>query len=134
LNRADRPSILIVEDDSIVAFDIQQTLVALGYDAFAIASSAEEAVACVSNRCPDIVLMDIRINGPIDGISTAQLLLDRFAVQIIYLTAHADEAMIERAERTKPCAYLLKPVKAADLTSAIATALQVHKLATPPLR
>jgi PAS domain S-box-containing protein len=114
-----RPSILIVEDERIVAKDLQQTLLDMGYDAYAIASSAEEAVACANRRRPDVVLMDIRIKGQEDGIATAAILKNLFPVSIIYLTAHADESMIDRAKRTEPFGYLLKPVKAGDLRSMI---------------
>ena len=85
-------SVLIVEDERIVAKDLQQTLNDMGYDAFAIASSADEALMRASEKCPDVVLMDIRIKGQRDGIETASLLRDRFGVPIVYLTAHADEA------------------------------------------
>lgn len=121
-------SILIVEDEGIVAKDMQQTLRELGYDAYAIASGADDAVACASERCPDLVLMDIRIKGERDGIETAQLLTDRFAVPIVYLTAHADDATLDRAKLTAPHGYLVKPVKVAELRSAIEVSLYKHSL------
>src|SRR5471032_3361012 len=77
----DAHSVLIVEDERIVAKDLQQTLAGLGYDAFAIASSAEEAIARVSERRPDVVLMDIRIKGERDGIQTAEILRRQFGVR-----------------------------------------------------
>jgi len=113
------PAILIVEDERIVAKDLQHTLLEMGYDAYAIASSAEEAVACATRKRPDVVLMDIRIKGQEDGIQTAAILKNKFPVSVIYLTAHADDAMIDRAKRTEPHGYLLKPVKAGDLRSMI---------------
>ncbi len=121
-------SILIVEDERIVAVDLQQTLNGLGYDAFAVASSSDEAVARASARCPDLVLMDIRIKGNRDGIETAEILRRRFGVPVVYLTAHADDATIERAKLTEPGAYLLKPVKSAELRSAIEISLYRHKM------
>jgi CheY-like chemotaxis protein len=111
--------VLIVEDERIVAKDLQQTLEILGYDAFAIASSADEAIARASERCPDIVLMDIRIKGQRDGIETADMLRKRFGVPVVYLTAHADETTIERAKHTEPYGYLLKPVRSAELRSVL---------------
>ncbi len=120
-------SILIVEDEGIVARDLQQTLMELGYDAFAIAASAEEALARASERCPDIVLMDIRIKGARDGIQTAEILKERFGVPVVFLSAHADEATLERAKKTEPHGYLLKPVKSAELRSAIEVALYRHE-------
>jgi PAS domain S-box-containing protein len=116
-------SILVVEDERIVAMDIQQTLRDLGYDAFAIAASSDEAVCRASERCPDLVLMDIRIKGERDGIETAQLLKNQFGVPVVYLTAHADEATLERAKVTEPFGYLVKPVKSAELRSVVEVSL-----------
>jgi|SRR5579863_1435245 len=123
-----KPSILIVEDERIVAKDLQQTLFDMGYDPFAVASSAEEAIARVSERCPDLVLMDIRIKGPRDGIETAEILKRGFDLPVVYLTAHADAATIERAKITQPHGYLVKPVKAAELNSCIEVSLFKHKM------
>jgi PAS domain S-box-containing protein len=121
-------SVLIVEDERIVAKDLQQTLAGMGYDAFAIASSAEEALSRASEKCPDLVLMDIRIKGKRDGIETAALLRERFGVPVVYLTAHADEATIERAKKTEPHGYLMKPVKSAELRSAIEVSIHKHAM------
>jgi signal transduction histidine kinase len=119
VNRNGRVAVLLVEDEQIIARDLQQTLIEMGYDAFAIADCAEAALARAAERCPDIVLMDIRIKGPLDGIQTAALLQEKFPVSVIYLTAHADAPMIERAKKTEPYGYLLKPVKAAELRAAL---------------
>src|SRR5580698_3137083 len=114
-----RPSILIVEDELILAKDLQRTLIDLGYDAFAIASSAEAAVKCAYERRPDLVMMDIRIKGPYDGIETARILKRQFSTAIVYLTAHADQAMINRAKKTEPQGYLRKPVDVMDLRTTV---------------
>jgi diguanylate cyclase (GGDEF)-like protein/PAS domain S-box-containing protein len=116
-------SILIVEDERIVAKDLQQTLNEMGYNAYAIAASAAEAVAHAESVRPDLVLMDIRIKGQQDGIDVAQILKARFNAGIIFLTAHSDDAIIERVKRSEPDGYLLKPVKAAALRSVIEIAL-----------
>ncbi|MET0414121.1 MAG: response regulator, partial [Polyangiaceae bacterium] len=105
---ASRPAILIVEDEAIVAHDLQQTLDDQGYDAFAIASSADEALARAEARNPDLVLMDIRLKGQRDGISAALELRKRFATPVVYLTAHADDRTIDRAKISEPYGYLLK--------------------------
>jgi signal transduction histidine kinase len=117
--RAAKCSILIVEDEPIVARDLQLILRDLGYDAFAIAKSADEALKRAAERCPDLVLMDIRIKGKLDGIETAEILRTRFGVSVVYLTAHADEATIERAAKTQPYGYLLKPINANELRGAV---------------
>src|SRR5262249_8553345 len=107
----------------IVAHDIQQTLVGLGYDAFAVASSAEEAWARAAERRPDVALVDVRIKGRTDGIKTAQHLQERFDVPIVFLTAHAADATRERGKQRRRRASLRKPVKSRELGSAIEIAL-----------
>jgi PAS domain S-box-containing protein len=121
-------SVMIVEDERIVAMDLQQSLTGMGYDAFAIASSADEAVARASERRPDVVLMDIRIKGKRDGIEAAEILGSRFGIPVVFLTAHADDATVERAKKTEPFAYLLKPLKSGELRSAIEISLCRHEL------
>ncbi|MEO8183350.1 MAG: response regulator [Deltaproteobacteria bacterium] len=116
-------SVLIVEDEAIVAQDLRQTLLEQGFDAFAVASSAEEAIATASDRRPDVVLMDIRIKGPTDGISAARKLRELFGMPIIYLTAHADARTLARAKSTDPSGYLLKPVNSSELKISIELAL-----------
>jgi PAS domain S-box-containing protein len=121
-------AILIVEDEGIVARDLQETLCGLGYDAFAIASSADEAILRATERCPDLVLMDVRIKGKLDGIETAEILKRRFGVAVLFLTAHADDATLARATAIEPHGYLMKPVKSAELRSAIEVSLYRHEL------
>ncbi len=121
-----RVSVLIVEDERIVARDLQQTLNEIGHDAFAIAASGEEAVTIASRRRPDVALMDVRIRGAFDGIQTARALRSLYDVPVIYLTAHADQTIMQRADRTNPVSYLLKPVRAAELKSALD--LLLHKI------
>jgi PAS domain S-box-containing protein len=118
-----RPAILIVEDELILAKDLQRTLIDFGYDAYAIASSAETAVKRADERRPDLVMMDIRIKGPLDGIQTASVLRRKYLTAIVFLTAHADEAMIERAKETEPHGYMLKPVNVVELRTTVEIAL-----------
>ncbi|HKO92615.1 MAG TPA: response regulator [Polyangiaceae bacterium] len=124
--RAKAPSVLIVEDEAIIAEDLRQTLVEQGFDAFAVAASGEEALAQAAVRRPDVVLMDIRIQGPLDGVAAAKALRERFGVPIIYMTAHADDRTLERAKSTEPLGYLLKPVQASELKISIELALHRH--------
>lgn len=119
-------SVLIVEDERIVAKDLQQTLAGMGYDALDIASSAEEALSKASVRRPDVVLMDIRIKGTLDGIDAAAVLHQRFGLRVVYVTAHTDEATLERAKKTEPYGFLVKPLKVAELRSAVEIALFKH--------
>ena len=116
-------AVLLVEDEGLVAQDLQQCLRDLGYDAYGVASSAEEAMARAAERRPDIALVDIRIKGRLDGIKTAQLLQERFRVPIVYMTGNADDTTLQRALQTRPQAFLVKPIRTAELQSAIEIAL-----------
>jgi PAS domain S-box-containing protein len=123
-----RPAILIVEDELILAKDLQRTLIDLGYDAYAIASSADAAMKRADERRPDLVMMDIRIKGPLDGIQTAIILKKRFSTAIIFLTAHADAAMIDRAKESEPDGYMLKPITPAELRTTVEIGRYKHQL------
>jgi len=124
-----RAPILIVEDERIVAKNLQQTLNGWGYDAYAIAASADEAIAHATATCPSLVLMDIRIKGERDGVAAAAVLKERFHPSLIYMTAHVDDPMVERAMKTEPDGYLVKPVKPTELNSMIKIALYRRELA-----
>lgn len=111
--------ILIVEDERIVAVDLQNTLIGMGYDAYAVASSCADALSQATQRPPEIALMDIHIKGELDGVETASILRDRYGTAVIFLTAYADDATIQRAKESEPFGYLVKPVTHAMLKSAI---------------
>jgi len=123
----DRKHILVVEDERVVARDIQRSLTDLGYEVPATAATGDQAIGLVAARCPDLVLMDIRIKGNRDGIETARILRERFDVPVVYLTAYADAPTVERAKATGPLGYLLKPVKALELRSTVELALYKHE-------
>lgn len=111
--------ILIIEDEQIVAGGLQEVLNGFGYDAYAVASSGTEALAIARDKRPDIVLMDTRINGEIDGIETAAQLRREFDTAVIFLTAMADDATVQRAKHSDPEAYLVKPVNVTTLKTTI---------------
>jgi len=118
-----RTRILVVEDESIVAKDIQSQLTRLGYSVPATAASAQEALAKAQQVRPHLALVDIRLKGDIDGIVLAHQLREQLQVPVVYLTAYADDATIERAKKTEPFGYLLKPFEERDLQTAIELAL-----------
>ena len=120
-------SVLIVEDEALLAREIQLTLQDMGYGACAIASTAQEALTRVSERCPDLVLMDIRIEGPHEGIETTKLLSILHDVPVIFLSSHTDAATLERVSKVGQHTFLAKSVKPADLRGAIETS--VHRQA-----
>ncbi len=120
--------ILIVEDESVVAWDIQETLEELGYKVVANVTSGAEAIQIPAALKPDLVLMDIRLEDEMDGITAAEQIRDRFNIPIIYLTAHADEHTWQRAIRTNPYGYLVKPFQEQQLQTTIEIALRRHQL------
>ncbi|MFZ6751009.1 EAL domain-containing protein [Undibacterium sp. Ren11W] len=118
--------VLIVEDESIVALDLQRRLIRLGYEVPRVAASHEQALKAVNEIIPHIVLMDINISGDIDGIDTAA----KIDVPVIYLTAYSEEKTLERARATKPYGFLVKPFSERELHATIQMALERHGVET----
>jgi PAS domain S-box-containing protein len=119
----EKPSIFIVEDESIVMADIVETLKSLGYRVAGTAKSGEKALEKVAETNPDLILMDIHIIGHMDGIQTASEIHKTRDTPIIYLTAYADEELLNRAKLTGPYGYLIKPYDGRELQSVIEMAL-----------
>lgn len=119
--------ILVVEDEGIVAEDISRQLKSLGYTVPAVASSGEEAIRKVFENKPDLVLMDILLKGEMDGIQATERINSAFSIPIVYLTAHPDDGLLQRAKQTEPFGYILKPFAERELYSTIETALYKHK-------
>jgi len=120
--------ILVVEDERIVAEDIKLRLNGLAYTVCGIAFSGEEAVKKIGEMRPDLVLMDIILEGSMDGIEAASLVKSRFGIPVIYLTAYADDKTLERAKMTEPFGYLLKPFEDRDLKTTIEMALYKFRM------
>ncbi len=120
--------ILIVEDEGIEALDIQGCLMNLDYCADQIVSTGEEAVRIASETTPDLVLMDIMLQGAIDGITAAEQIRVGLDIPVVYLTAYADERTLQRAKITEPYGYLVKPFKERELHIAIDMALYKHQM------
>lgn len=120
--------ILVVEDEIIIAEDMQKKLKKMGYSVPVIVSSGEDAIVNLKNNNPDLILMDIVIHGKMDGIETVEKIHSFSDVPIIYLTAYADDKTLERAKITEPFGYLLKPFKERELLITIEMALYKHKM------
>lgn len=120
--------ILIVEDENIVALDIKNRLKNLGYAVAGWATTGQDAIDQAARTSPDLILMDIRLRGEIDGITAAKQISTQFGIPVIYLTAYSDEATLQRAKVTGPYGYLLKPFEDRDLHTTIAMALYRHKI------
>lgn len=124
------PKILLVEDEGLIADDIRRRLERLGYAVPAIASSGEEAVRLARSLSCDLALMDIRLQGAMDGIAAAQRLKEELSLPVVYLTAHADQDTVGRATLTEPLGYILKPIADGNLRSSLQIALYRHRTET----
>lgn len=122
------PAIFIVEDEAIVASDIKETIIGLGYTAAGIAKSGELALEKIRDTRPDLVLMDIHLAGELDGIDTAAKVHARYDIPVIYLTAYADKILLDRAKITEPYGYVVKPYDERELHSVIEMALYKHRV------
>ena len=120
--------IFIVEDENIVALDMQKRLDKLGYSVPGIASTGPDAVKKVLETRPDLVLMDIKLIGDMDGIEAAEQILAAYSVPIVYITAYTEEATLRRAKITEPFGYILKPFEERELHINIEIALYRHKM------
>jgi PAS domain S-box-containing protein len=120
--------ILVVEDQRLIAADIENTLNKLNYDVVGNVSSGEEAISASGRLRPELVLMDVRLRGEMDGIQAAEIIRDRFNVPVVYLTANADEDTILRAKKTTPFGYLVKPFNERELRATIEIAFYTHQM------
>lgn len=118
--------IQIVEDETIIAMEVEDRLKTIGYEVTSTVASGEEAVRRAGEDNPDLVLMDIVLQGEMDGIEAAEQIQNRWNIPIVYLTAYADDETLARAKLTGPFGYLLKPFGEKDLHTAIELALYKH--------
>jgi len=125
-----KTNILIVEDESIVAKDIQHSLKKLGYTVVGICSNGDDAIKTAEEMSPDLVLMDIMLKGDMSGIEAADQIRQRMNIPVIYLTAYADESTLNKAKVTEPYGYIIKPFKEIDLHTAIEMAIYKHEKET----
>jgi PAS domain S-box-containing protein len=120
--------ILIVEDEALIAADLQSQLEDQGYSVPSIADNAEDAMRCVRRDQPALVLMDIRIRGKLNGIEAAALIRRTFHLPVIFVTAHADRETLEQAKITEPFGYIVKPFTGVNFRAQIETALWKHQM------
>jgi PAS domain S-box-containing protein len=118
--------ILIVEDENLVAMDVRRTLMKLDYEVTAITATGKDALDSAAANRPDLVLMDIGLRGPMDGIDAAQLLRDQYDLPVIYLSGNSDLSTLERAKITGPFGFVLKPFQDGELHTAIELAFYQH--------
>ncbi len=126
MNEANR--ILIVENESITALHLEKTLQKLGYSVTDVVASGKDAINAVLNNIPDLILMDISLNGDIDGIKSAIEIHKNSNIPIIFTTAYHDEDLIERAKEAKPYGYIIKPFAEREIRTILPLALNRGKL------
>ncbi len=118
--------VMIVEDEAIIASVIAGALKKFAYDVIEITDSAEMAINAALQKNPDVILMDIHLNGKMDGIAAAEAIQKQADIPIIYLTAHSDEPTLERAKKTRPYGFITKPLQEIELRTTIEMALFKH--------
>lgn len=126
--------VLIVEDEHIVAMGIKRMLITLGYTVAGIASSGEDAIRKAESTLPDLVLMDIMLKGDINGIGAAEEIKSLFDIPIVYLSACSEHKIVEKAWKTNPSGYIVKPFDERDLQKSVDVALQRHKMERQSLK
>jgi len=120
--------ILVVEDERITGMDIRQTVREFGYEPIGPVASGQDAVAVALALRPDVILMDILLKGPMDGIQAAEAIRSKYCCPVIYVTAHSDQSTLDRAKVIEPFVYILKPIDEQELHTAIEMALYQHRI------
>nr|MCU0331877.1 response regulator [Ignavibacteriaceae bacterium] len=121
-------NILLVEDEQIVAKYIEKQLTGAGYKIIASVTSGEKAIEKVTTLKPDIVLMDIKIMGSMDGVETADYIRKNHQIPVIYLTSLSDDESFQRAKKTEPFGYLIKPIDLKEFNRVVEMALYKNKI------
>jgi len=120
-------NIFITEDEQIIAEDLKLTLKRMGYDVIGIASKGKEAISMIEQTNPDLILMDIMLDGEMTGIDVARYLMDRLDIPIVYLTAYSDENTLKEASETSPYGFLCKPFEEKQLYATLEMAYHKFK-------
>ncbi len=124
-----KPRILIVEDEVVVAMDLRQQVLTLGYEPVAETRMGEEAILLAGQLQPDLVLMDINLAGEMDGIAAAEVIRSRFSIPVVFLTASTTDSFVSRAKLVAPLGFIYKPFQERELSLVIELALSKHRTA-----
>lgn len=116
--------ILLIEDESVIALDMRRSLEILDYDVIGIATNGDAAIWMAADMRPDLVLMDIRLQGKISGIEAANTIQKKYAIPVVFVTAHSDEQTLRNARAIEPYGIVMKPIRSIDMYTSIETALQ----------
>jgi CheY-like chemotaxis protein len=125
---AEKTRILVVEDESLVAEDLREMLVGFGYEVTGIAQSGEMAVKLAGEHSPDLVVMDINLSGPMDGITAGGEIRSRWKIPIIYATAFVSPSILERAKKTSPSGFIFKPYHEPCVQTSVEIALYFKRI------
>ncbi|MFP4562357.1 MAG: EAL domain-containing protein [Spirochaetia bacterium] len=128
MEQKEKERILVVEDEKIIAIDLQRRLEKLGYLVVGLCTTGSEAIDITLEEVPDLILMDIMLAGEVDGIEAAKVIKDRVGIPVIFLTAYADEQTLDRAKEAEPFGYILKPFKERELHTSIDIALYKYRV------
>ncbi|MFC1853975.1 response regulator [candidate division CSSED10-310 bacterium] len=123
-----KSKILVVEDESIVATDLKIMLENIGYIVTHVTSTGEKALQKLAEIQPDLILMDIQLEGLLDGVTVTELIQKEYHIPVVYLTAYSDEHTLDRAKKTEPYGYILKPFVEREIHTTIQTALYKHQI------
>lgn len=115
----DLTRVLIVEDEKIIAADLEESLTEMGYDVCGVTASGEEALQMGREFDPDVVMMDIKLEGDLDGIETARYMKQLMNLPVVFLSAFSDDEILTRAEKTEPFGFLVKPFQPQELSATI---------------
>jgi CheY-like chemotaxis protein/two-component sensor histidine kinase len=132
LPTAARRRVLVVEDGLIVAEDTRRRLEALGYSVVAVVSSGEAAIQAATQHRPDLVLMDVHLHGPMDGIQAADVIRRTLNIPVVFATAYSDDQTLQRAKAARPFGFIVKPLHPRELRTAIEMALNQHEVCRGP--
>ena len=121
-----KTKIMIVEDEIIIAKALSKELQDLGYEVCQLSSSGEKAIEIAENESPDLVIMDVRLHGEMDGIKAARDIKDRLGIPVIFITGFSDDKVKEKAGVTESYKYLVKPLRKNEIKSSVEMALQKH--------
>lgn len=122
-----KTTVLIVEDEALIALDLQRKLESEGYSVSAIADNASDALWSVEHHPPSLILMDVRLKGPVDGIEIGTRIRRRFSLPVIFVTAHADDETLARAKVAEPFGYIVKPFHNVNFHAQIEMAISKHR-------
>lgn len=127
MDNRERKKILIVEDEMVIVMDLQSALEQFGYEVSGQISRGEDVITTIEQCKPDLILMDVKLEGEIDGIETAQMVYDYYNIPVIFLTSYSNKQIIERAKKTNPFGYIVKPFVEGELYTNIEIAFYKHE-------